>query len=68
MMRYTDTLLPLGEKGRDEGMVPPRIVAALKQPADATGCIDAWRELQSVKPLGQPLTPAPLPQGERGNE
>jgi len=72
MKRTTDTLLPLGEKGRDEGMPPPNGAFARMHSVGAGRRVSTMRDLQSLGRLNHPLTPAPHPanaarsQGERG--
>ena len=66
MKHRTDTLLPLGEKGRDEGLATQGAVPMRKDGVGATRCVAEVHSLRSKSLLEQPLTPAPLPQGERG--
>ena len=66
MKQTTITLLPLGEKGRDEGMSPPSVISEGAQTVRARARVRTMRALPSLILLAQPLTPAPLPQGERG--
>jgi hypothetical protein len=60
------TLLPLGEKGRDEGMSHPGDVPAHRSSVEAMSCTP----MESARMLGvrraQPLTPYPLSPKGRG--
>jgi hypothetical protein len=59
MKRNQRTLLPLGEKGRDEGMSTPSGVFARKQYVRAAR-VDVARDSQALFPLAQPLASYPL--------
>jgi hypothetical protein len=66
MKRHADTLLPSGEKGRDEGMSHPNEEWARRRGVVALSCTQATktRRLRVLRP--HPLTPFPLSRRERG--
>jgi hypothetical protein len=66
MKHQADTLLPLGEKGRDEGMPAPSAVFVWKHGVGAARCVITGTRLRSKDSLEQPLTPFPLSPKGRG--
>ena len=66
MRMQLSTLLPLGEKGRDEGTAPPSAVFARTHHVDAACCVESDVTLPPSDSLEQPLTPFPLCPKGRG--
>ena len=66
MRSPTNTLLPLGEKGRDEGASHPNEAFARQQSIDAFSCAHSGRYRQLRIPRARPLTPSPLSPKGRG--